>query len=172
MKKVLPIIVFILGFMLILPTNVYAVDTTTNNTNINTTTNNSNSNTTKSNNNSSQTTKGNNSNTNIDISQYNQSQNCNTLLGNPSDSNSVAWLIDKILTYATIAGMGLVVVLSSMDFLKVITNGSDDEMAKASRKLAIRLLLAALLFFVPTLTNAMLAIFGLTSDSTCGIQQG
>ena len=169
MKRLIPIIVFIFGFMLMLPTNVYAVDAsaTPNNKNANTK-----ENIYTNDQNKSGTTKGNNSNTNIDMSQYNQSQNCNTLLGNPSDSNSVAWLIDKILTYATIAGMGLVVVLSSVDFLKVITNGSDDEMAKASKKLAIRLLLAALLFFVPTLTNAMLAIFGLTSDSTCGIQQG
>ena len=161
MKRLLPIIVLIVGFMLILPTNVYAVEPTSSATP-------GNKNTTQSN----TTTKSNNSNTNIDMGQYNQAQNCNTLLGNPSDSNSVAWLIDKILTYATIAGMGLVVVLSSIDFLKVITNGSDEEMTKASKKLAIRLILAALLFFVPTLTNAMLGIFGLTSDSTCGIQQG
>lgn len=170
MKKLLPIIVFIFGFMLFLPTNVYAVDTTT--TPNNNTTAGTKNTTSGTNNTTAGTKKANNNNTNIDMSQYNQSQNCNTLLGNPSDSNSVAWLIDKILTYATIAGMGLVVVLSSMDFLKVITNGSDDEMAKASRKLAIRLILAALLFFVPTLTNAMLGIFGLTSDATCGIQQG
>ena len=107
----------------------------------------------------------------IDMSDYNKTQNCNTLLGNPSDPNSVAWLIDKILSYTTIAGMALVVVLSSIDFLKVIANSDDDQMQKASKKLAIRLILAALLFFVPTLTNAMLGIFGLTSDSTCGIQQ-
>lgn len=162
MKKLLPIIVFIFGLMLMFPISVNAVQTTATAT----------PGTSGISEQSSTPAKGNNSNTNIDMSQYNQSQNCNTLLGNPSDSNSVAWLIDKILTYATIAGMGLVVVLSSIDFLKVITNGSDEEMAKASKKLAIRLLLAALLFFVPTLTNAMLAIFGLTSDSTCGIQQG
>lgn len=110
--------------------------------------------------------------TDVNMSNYNQPQNCNTLLGNPADPNSVAWLIDKILTYATIAGMVLVVVLSSIDFLKVVTKGDDDEMAKASKKLATRLILAALLFFIPTLTNAMLNIFGLTSDSTCGILQG
>ena len=102
---------------------------------------------------------------------YDQPQNCNTLLGNPSDSNSVAWLIDKILSYATIAGMALVVVLSSIDFAKVIVKSDDDEMAKATKKLVIRLVLAGLLFFVPTLTKTLLGLFGLTSDVTCGIQQ-
>lgn len=105
------------------------------------------------------------------LNQYNQPQNCNTLLGNPSDSNSVAWLIDKILSYITIAGIALVVVLSSVDFAKVIVKGDDDAMAKATKKLVTRLILAGLLFFVPTLTDAIFALFNLTSDATCGIQQ-
>ncbi len=105
---------------------------------------------------------------------YNQDLNCtggNSILGDPNDENSVAWLLDKILTYVTIIGMVLVVVLSSIDFLKVIAKSDDEAMAKASKKLALRLLFAALLFFVPTLTNALLDIFGLTSESTCGIHQ-
>lgn len=94
-----------------------------------------------------------------------------SILGNPDDENSVAWLLDKILTYTTLVGMILVVVLSSIDFLKVIVNSSDDDMGKAGKKLALRLIFAILLFFVPTLTNAILDLFGLTSDFTCGIQQ-
>lgn len=105
---------------------------------------------------------------------YNQEQTCtgeNSILGDPNDENSVAWLLDKILTYSTLVGMVLVVVLSSIDFLKVIVNSSDDDMAKAGKKLALRLVFAILLFFVPTITNAILDLFGFTSDSTCGIQQ-
>ena len=105
---------------------------------------------------------------------YDQTQSCSgndSMLGDPNDPDSVAWLLDKILSWATIIGMVLVVIFSSIDFLKVIVKGDDDSMAKAGRKLALRLILAALLFFVPTLTNTMLDIFGLTSESTCGIQQ-
>ena len=105
------------------------------------------------------------------MNDYNQPQNCNSLLGSPGDSNSVAWLIDKILSYLTIAGMALVVVLSSVDFAKVVMKGDDDAMAKATKKLITRLILAGLLFFVPTLTSAIFALFGLTSDATCGLQQ-
>lgn len=106
-------------------------------------------------------------------SQYNQSQNCESLLGNPSDENSVAWLLNKILTYAMVIGMLLVVVLSSIDFLKVIAKSDDDAMAKAWKKLFLRLIFAGLLLFVPTLTATMLDIFNLTSDSNCAIvQQG
>ena len=106
---------------------------------------------------------------------YNQDQTCtgeDSLLGDPNDENSVAWLLDKILTYVTIVGMVIVVVLSSIDFLKVIAKSDDEEMSKAVKRLVIRLLLAAFLFFVPTVTNALLDIFGLTSESTCGIHQG
>ena len=105
---------------------------------------------------------------------YDQTQTCtgdDSVLGNPKNPDSVAWLLDKILTWATIIGMVLVVVFSSIDFLKVIVKGDDDSMTKAAQKLAIRLILAALLFFVPTITNTLLDIFGLTSESTCGIQQ-
>ena len=94
-----------------------------------------------------------------------------SVLGDPKDSDSVAWLLDQILTYSTIAGMLLVVVLSSIDFLTVVVKSDDESMNKAARKFGLRLVFAILLFFVPSITNAILDIFGLTSQSTCGLQQ-
>lgn len=105
---------------------------------------------------------------------YNQEQNCtggDSILGDPNDPNSVAWLLDKILSYATLAGVILVVIFSSIDFLKGIVKSDDDTLAKAKKKLVLRLIFAVLLFFVPTITNAALDLFGLTSESTCGIGQ-
>lgn len=101
---------------------------------------------------------------------YNKEQNCNTLLGNPNDSNSVAWLLKQLLKYGTIVGILLVVVLSSVDFAKVIVKSDDEAMQGAIKKLGYRLILAGLLFFLPTLTNAILDIFNLQSDSTCGME--
>ena len=43
-------------------------------------------------------------------------------------------------------------------------------MQKAGKKLGYRLILAALLFFIPTVVEVLLGIFGITSDPTCGIQ--
>ena len=94
-----------------------------------------------------------------------------SVLGDPKDPDSVAWLLDQILTYSTIAGMLLVVVLSSIDFLTVIVKSDDESMNKAAKKFGLRLVFAILLFFVPSITNAILDIFGLTSQSTCGLQQ-
>lgn len=94
-----------------------------------------------------------------------------SVLGNPNDEESVAWLIHKILSYITIGGMILVVVMSSIDFFKVIIKNDNESINKAAKKFGLRLIFAAFLFFTPTIANALLSIFGLTSASTCGIQQ-
>ena len=52
---------------------------------------------------------------------------------------------------------------------QVIVKNDDDAMKKASKKLIYRLILAACLFFIPTLVQAMLDIFGMASDPTCGL---
>ncbi len=106
-----------------------------------------------------------------DEDSYQSCEGSDSVLGDPKDESSVAWLLDQILTYATIAGMLLIVVLSSVDFLTVVVKSDDESMAKAARKFGLRLVFAVLLFFVPTITNALLDIFGLTSQSTCGLQQ-
>ncbi len=106
----------------------------------------------------------------IDMDQYNQDQSCETLLGDPNKEDSVAWLLQKVLDIVKIVGPLLVVVLSSVDFAKVIVNSDDDAMAKAAKKLAIRLVLAAALFFIPVLTTALLDVFGIMGEPTCNIQ--
>ncbi len=103
---------------------------------------------------------------------YNQDQNCSggsSILGDPNDENSVAWLLQQILNYIRIIGPILVVVLSSVDFAVVIVKNDDDSLGKAKKKLINRLLLVAALFLAPTLVSAILDIFGITGEGTCGI---
>ena len=92
-----------------------------------------------------------------------------SLLGNPEDENSVAWLLQQIFNFVKIVGPILVVVLSSIDYAKVIIQSDDESMGKANKKLMWRLILAALLFFIPLLIQVFLQMFGFTSDPTCGI---
>ena len=92
-----------------------------------------------------------------------------TLLGNPQDENSIAWIIQQVLDFIKIVGPILVLVLSSVDFLQVILNGDDIAMASAQKKLITRLFLAAALFILPFLVTFLLDIFGLTGDSVCGM---
>lgn len=103
-----------------------------------------------------------------------QEQDCEgtstSLLGDPNDPDSVAWLLQQVLNFIKVIGPILVVILSSIDFIQVIVKSDDEAMAKAQKKLIKRLILAALLFFIPTLVQAILDIFGIASDPTCGIK--
>ncbi len=104
---------------------------------------------------------------------YNQDQNCtgdNSILGNVNDPNSVAWLLQQVLKYLKILGPILVVVLSSVEFAKVIINSDDEAMNKAQKMLITRICLAASLFLIPQLVQAALSWFGFTSDATCGLE--
>ena len=92
------------------------------------------------------------------------------LLGDVDDEKSVAWLLQQVFNVIKIVGPVVVIVLSSIDFAKVIIKNDDEAMAKAQKKLIIRLILAALLFFVPMLVELALNIFGLTGTSTGNIK--
>ncbi len=92
-----------------------------------------------------------------------------SLLGDPREPNSVAWLLQQVLDFIKVVGPILVVILSSIDFAKVIIKIDDEAMAKAQKKLITRLILAALLFFIPMLVTVLLDLFGLTSSGTCGL---
>ena len=109
----------------------------------------------------------------INLNEYNKQQNCDPesgLLGNPDDEDSVAWLLQKILNYLKLIGPFIVVVMSGIDYAKVIITSDDENMAKAHKKLAIRLILAASLFFLPDLISVLLEIFGITANPLCGLK--
>ncbi len=96
---------------------------------------------------------------------------CNdSLLGDPNDENSVAWLLQQLLNYIRIIGPILVVILSSVEFAKIIIQSDDEAMAKAQKKLINRLILVAALFFIPTLVEVLLDLFGIMGQSTCGLK--
>ncbi len=97
---------------------------------------------------------------------------CESLLGSVSDENSIAFILQKIFNYIKILGPLLVIILSSMDFTKVVMTGDEKSMKKAQNNLGIRLVCAALLFFLP---NIIVLLFNIVLDgsfdatSLCGI---
>lgn len=100
--------------------------------------------------------------------QYNQELECEGLLGDPEkDPDSVAWFLVKILNYLKLLGPLMVLVLSSLDFAKAILMSDDESLKKAQSNLITRLILAALLFVLPTLIEVLLDIFGITSSDIC-----
>lgn len=99
--------------------------------------------------------------------QYDQELECEGLLGDPNNEDSVAWFIVKILNYLRLLGPLMVLVLSSLDFAKAILMSDDESLKKAQSNLITRLILAALLFVLPTLIEVLLDIFGITSSDIC-----
>lgn len=94
----------------------------------------------------------------------------NSILGNVNDPNSVAWLLQKALDYMRVIAPFLVLLLSSIEYLKVIFTSDDESLSKAHKKLIVRLVLAAILFVLPTLVSVLLNILGFTSSEVCGLQ--
>ena len=95
------------------------------------------------------------------------SETCNSLLGDINDQNSVAWLLNKILDYIKILGPLAVIVLSGIEFTKAIINSDDDTMKKATSRLRTRLIMTGLLFMIPIVTQLLFQVFGIVSD--CGL---
>ncbi|MBQ2639912.1 MAG: hypothetical protein IJF92_04025 [Bacilli bacterium] len=96
--------------------------------------------------------------------------NCDSILGNPENKDSFAWLLQEILNIVKYVGPFLLLVLSSVDFAKVIIQSDEESMHKAQKKLLVRIVLVLVLFFIPDLVMVLLGIFGITDDPTCGIE--
>lgn len=99
-----------------------------------------------------------------------QCEGDNAILGNVNDENSVAWLINEALNYLKIIGPFLVLILSSIEFVKAILTSDDESLTKAQKNLITRLILAAALFVMPTLIGVILNVFGITSNEICIFQ--
>lgn len=82
--------------------------------------------------------------------------------GDPSDSNSVAWLLQKILDYIRILGPTIAIVLGSIDFTKAIIASDADNMKKTEMRFVKRIIAAVMLFFIPMFVSILLDIVGLT----------
>lgn len=112
-------------------------------------------------------------NTNLRLNEMTQILDCsgtNSILGSVNDPDSVAWLLQKILNYIRIIGPFLVLLLSSIDYLKAIFSSDDETLSKTHKKFIVRLVLAASLFVLPTIVSVLLNVLGLTSNEICGLQ--
>lgn len=103
-----------------------------------------------------------------------EKQTCESIL-----DKDLVTIINRILTWIRIAVPILVIILSSMDFGKAVLSEEKDEMKQAINKLVKRLVVAIIIFFIPTLLHLFVDIYNTTvgSDgipitplSNCGIK--
>lgn len=93
---------------------------------------------------------------------------CESILGNPEDENSVAYYAQIALNVIKYVGILLCIILSSLDIIKAIMGNDKDAHKPVVEKTIKRFMYAAILFFVPSLVNALFTLLGLFSS--CGIK--
>lgn len=74
--------------------------------------------------------------------------------------------IEKILSIMKYAGIVLCIGLTILDFVKAITGDDKDALNKITKKALTRILLVALLFFLPTIINF---VIGIVNENACPI---
>lgn len=93
--------------------------------------------------------------------------NCNYMLGSLNDETSTAYLLQEIFNIFKFAAPVCVLVFSTVDYIKSVVNQNKEDVVKTTGKTAKRLILAAVLFCLPTLITAVFELIGWTG--TCGI---
>ena len=92
---------------------------------------------------------------------------CEALFGDPEDEDSFAHLLQIAFTIMKFGGPLLCIIFSCMDFVKVVVSDDKDAMPKTIKRCLTRVVLALVLFFIPTVVNFVFPLLGWYG--TCGI---
>ena len=92
---------------------------------------------------------------------FNTNIECSDIIN--MEEGHVGWILNTILNYIKIIGPILVVLLSSIDFIKAVVGTDEKAMKEAQSKLIIRLVAAVCLFLVPTLVQLLLSFINATT---------
>lgn len=81
---------------------------------------------------------------------------CGELFGSKNDPKSISYLVNEILKYPKYIVPGLIILLGTLDFLKAVLAGKEDEMKKAQSTFIKRLIIGVAVFLVPVIVNAIM----------------
>lgn len=97
---------------------------------------------------------------------------CKDFLGDPTNSKSVAWLLQKLFNYVKVLGPILVILFSTIDFTKTILNSDEEAMKKQQKRLGVRLMCAIGIYFLPMVVTLIINLIFGTADANavCGIK--
>jgi len=93
---------------------------------------------------------------------------CDTLFKNNGKYNNTHELLSTTLKFMQYIGIILALVLSTIDFVKVIPTQDKDAIKKASSKAVTRLIIAIVIFFVPIILDFILGLVGF-NNPTCSL---
>ena len=75
--------------------------------------------------------------------------------------------LKKVLKFIQYGGVIVALLSSTLDFIKAVSSGAQDDLKKSFNRFLKRMIFAALLFFVVLLTNLLLGIFNITVPGDC-----
>lgn len=85
---------------------------------------------------------------------------CQYILGDPTSKGSFAYYLDITFRFIKFIVPLLFIVLTIIDYIKVIASDDTDQINKINKKTVIRLIFTLLLFFLPTLISTILTMMG------------
>ena len=86
-----------------------------------------------------------------------------------NDLNELGEFVQGLFTLIKITAPALVIILSTIDYVKAIINSDDSDMKKVTQKMVKRIIFGFLIFLLPFLLDLLFHLFGLYDLSTCGI---
>ncbi len=99
--------------------------------------------------------------------------NCKSLIGDRSQDGSLASLLHTLVVAVRIAVPIILIVLGSMDFAQAVFSSSEDSMKKTQSKFMKRLIIAVIIFLIPSFLGVILrianSIWGNIDPTFCGI---
>lgn len=85
---------------------------------------------------------------------------CQYILGDPSHPGDFAYYLDITFRFIKFLAPILLIVLSIIDYVKVIASADADAVKKVNKKTVIRVIFALLLFLLPIIISTVLSLLG------------
>lgn len=105
----------------------------------------------------------------VDLSIYDD-VGCDTLFFNEfGEETELKELLDDLFSFIRILTPVVVILLTTIDYVKAIASGDDSKIKKATKNTSIRLAVGICIFFLPYFLDLLFHLFGLYDLSRCGI---
>lgn len=95
--------------------------------------------------------------------------NCESIFKSNGEYNSLYYALQDAFNVIKFAAPILVVVLSTIDYVKAITSHDAEGLKKANEKFIKRLVIGILIFLLPFILDFLFEMFGVYDLETCGI---
>lgn len=99
----------------------------------------------------------------------NENVNCDSIFVKNGEYNQLYHVMQDGFTLIKFAAPILVIILSSMDYIRAIVSHDAEDLKKANGKFVKRLAIGAIIFLLPFLLDFLFEAFGLFDLDTCGI---